>query len=101
MDDNIKEIKDLFGKYRVMSKNSGRVEDERTTLIRYFVENLKKEPKVVAIRLSHYTLDMLYGLKSMYKERLNNNGKETADKWIWWMSRTKKLSTDGNEKQWK
>lgn len=83
-------LADFFGTYRLV-KPGGKVLDERATLIKYFCDELKREPKVVGIRLAHYTLDQLYGLQSSYKDRLSRNGEETARKYWWAITRTTKI----------
>jgi len=71
-------------------KPGGKVLDERAELIKFFAEKLEREPKVVGIRLAHYTLSDLYALKSQYIDRLNRNGKEAARKHWWWQTKTQK-----------
>lgn len=77
---------DLFGNYRIIKGD--RVLDERATLIKYFVDEIKRPPQFIGVRLSHYTLDQLYALQSSYKDRLNRNNRETADKWWWFTTKT-------------
>lgn len=79
-------VSDLFGQYRLM-KPEGKVLSERATLIKYFSDEVKREPRVIGVRLAHYTVDQLYALQSSYKDRVTRNGKETANKYFWWISR--------------
>ena len=83
-------IADLFGRFRTLLPK-GKVLNERAELVKYFSEEMKREPKVTGIRLGHYTLDQLYALQSAYKDRLHRNGKETAIKYLWAVSRTSKI----------
>lgn len=80
-------ISTLFGEQRFM-KPQGKVESERSTLIRWFAEQTGKDPKVIAIRLSRYHISELYYMQSTYKDRLNRDGKETADRHFWWNTKT-------------
>lgn len=80
-------LTDLIGNYRLM-KPGGKIIDERSTLIGYFSEEVKRPAKTVGIRLAHYSLDQLYGLQAAYKDRLNRDGRVTADKYWWAMTRT-------------
>lgn len=82
-------IADLFGRKRTLTPKGAL--NERAELIKYFSEEMKREPKVTGIRLGHYTLDQLYALQSAYKDRLHRNGKETAIKYLWAVSRTSKI----------
>ena len=79
---------DLFGQYRLLKKE-GRALDERSTLIKYFCDELKREPRVVGIRLGHYNISQLYSLQSAYKDRLTRNGAETARKYWWAVTKTR------------
>lgn len=79
---------DLFGNYRLIKPN-GRAVNERAALIGWFADEVKRKPVLIGIRLAHYkTIDDLYGLQSAYKDRLTRNGKETADKYFWYITRT-------------
>lgn len=82
-------LADLFGRYRTLTPK-GKPLDERAELIRYFSEEFKREPRVVGVRLAHYKLDELYGLQSAYKDRLQRNGRDTARKYFWWVTKTKR-----------
>ncbi len=84
-------IKDLFNKTRYVS--NGNVLSERASLVQYFADEMRKEPRVIAIRLGHYKeMKDLYYLKSSFKDRQNKNA-DTAKKWFWYITRTGKLST--------
>ena len=82
-------ISDLFGRERVFK--GGKPLSERASLVEYFSGEFSRDPKVVAIRLSHYTLSDLYGLQSAYKDRLNRNGREAAIKYLWVVTRTTRI----------
>lgn len=83
-------IGDLFGRMRT-ALPKGKTLNERAELVQYFSEALNRPAKVVGIRLAHYTLEQLYGLKSAFKDRLQRNGKEAATKYLWAVSRTIKI----------
>ncbi len=80
--------RDLFGIERFMTPKGPT--SERATLVQYFSEQIERPVKMVGIRLSHYSLDHLYALKSAYTDRLKRNGKDTAQKYWWWSTRTQK-----------
>lgn len=61
---------------------------ERASLIKFFSDQVEKSPKIVGIRLSHYSMDQLYALKSSYSDRLNRNGRVAARKYFFWQSKT-------------
>lgn len=84
---SIGEIVDLFGNSRFQN-SKGKLLSERSALTGYFATETGKDPKVIGIRLAHYSLDQLYGLQSGYKDRLNRNNREQANKWFWWTTRT-------------
>lgn len=69
----------------------GRVLDERSELITFFSKALDRSPRFIGVRLAHYSLSELYALKSSYLDRLNRNGKTTAQKFWWWMTKTTKV----------
>lgn len=87
-DIHMESLTDLLGNYRVM-KPGGKIVDERSTLIGYFVEEIKRPAKMIGIRLQHYSLDQLYGLQASYKDRLRRDGQVTAHKYWWAVTRTK------------
>lgn len=89
MNDDIIDARDLFGTYRVIK--AGVPESERATLIRFFSKKTEKEPKIIGIRLAHYSLDDLYALKSAWNDRERRQGTETARKHFWYITRTQKL----------
>lgn len=80
-------LSDLFGRQRTLLPK-GKILDERAELISYFTSELGKESKVIGIRLAHYSLSDLYALKSAYNDRLHRNGKEAAQKYFYWVSKT-------------
>lgn len=83
-------ISDIFGRMRT-NLPTGRILSERSELIRFFSEEIDRPAKQVGIRLAHYSLSQLYALKSAYADRLKRNGKETARKYYWSVSRTQKI----------
>ena len=88
-------VKDLMGndRYMLPSKKGkdSRPLNERSGIISFFVKELNKEPKVIAIKMSHFSLSDLYALKSGYSDRLNRNGKESAVKYLWWAIKTEEI----------
>lgn len=70
---------------------------ERSELVRFFLEKINESRAVdgyppltgrfAAIRMAHYTLDQLYGLRSGFSDRLSRNDLTTATKW-WWFTTT-------------
>ena len=85
-------IADLFGRFRTLLPK-GKVLNERAELVKYFSEALKRPPQYIGVRLGHYTLSDLYGLKSAYSDRLVRNGKVQADKYWWYITKTTKYDT--------
>ena len=83
-------IGDLFGRLRTVLPK-GRVLDERAELIQFFATKLDRTPQRIGVRLAHYSLSELYALKSSYNDRLTRNGKTTADKYWWWVTKTTKV----------
>lgn len=83
-------IGDLFGRIRTLLPK-GKVMNERAELISYFSEALKRPPQYIGVRLAHYSIDDLYGLKSAYSDRLKRNGKVQADKYWWFITKTSKI----------
>lgn len=80
-------IADLFGKIRT-ALPGGKHLDERSELVKYFAQKLERSPKIIGVRLAHYTLSDLYALKSSFNDRLQRNGKDTAHKYWWWVTKT-------------
>jgi hypothetical protein len=78
---------DLFGNYRLIQQ-TGKPLNERSLLVKYFCDNLKRAPKYMGIRLAHYSIDQLYALQSAYKDRLTRSGRSTADKYFWYITKT-------------
>ena len=83
-------VADLFGHLRTLLPK-GKVLNERAELISYFSEALKRPPQYMGVRLAHYSISDLYGLKSAYSDRLTRNGKEKADSYFYWMTKTRKV----------
>ncbi len=83
-------ISDLFNTTRYL-KEGGKVIPERSVLIGWFSETMEKDSKMVAVRLAHYSLPLLYSLKSQYTERARKD-EVKAKKWLWWVSRTHDVS---------
>lgn len=89
-------LTDLFGTYRlaVRYKPSGKQQgSERGELVSYFAKELERDVRFVAVRMSHYTLDQLYALRSAFSDRLTRNGQESARKYWWAITRTRKDPT--------
>lgn len=79
-------IGDLFGKIRTITPKGPL--NERADLVKYFTDKIDRPAKVIGIRLAHYSLDNLYALKSAYNDRLQRNGKVSADKYFWAITKT-------------
>jgi len=68
---------------------------ERSELISFFVDTLrnkqnKKFPaKMIAIKLSHLSLQDLYYMISVFKDAHNRKGLEYASKWFWFSIKCK------------
>ena len=87
------EIKDLLGNTRYLVEG-GKAENERKTLLKWFVKKTESEGKRVAIQLGHYKeIGMLYALQSQFKDRERNKGLTYAQKWFWWFTKTKKAGS--------
>ncbi|MBT9167798.1 MAG: hypothetical protein DDT19_01141 [Syntrophomonadaceae bacterium] len=61
---------------------------ERGELVKFFADAVERPPRVVAIRLSHYSVSELYAVKSGFSDRLTRNGIVAARKYFWAISRT-------------
>ena len=63
---------------------------ERAELIQYFVDRLRNKDnkpfsaRMIAIKLSHLSLEDLYYLKSTFQDTYNRKGIESAQKYFWW-----------------
>lgn len=94
-------ISDLFGNARYFQK--GKPLDERATLVKFFCEELARQPRFLGVRLGHYTLSDLYALKSQFKDRLRRpchvclavgatgsciHSRDTAAKYFWYITKT-------------
>ena len=77
---------DLFGRFHLV--RDGKPLNERATLIQYFSGEIRRNPKLLAIRTAHYTLDQLYALRSGYVDR-KRESLSKAQKWFWYITRTK------------
>lgn len=82
-------IKDLFGTERFI-KPSGKLLSERGALIGYFAKAFDRDPQYTGVRLAHYTLDDLYGLKSAYEDRARKNSLG-AIKYLWKITETERV----------
>ena len=95
-------MSDLFGNDRFL-KPQGKQLDERATLIQFFADNLQKAARPIAVRLSHFSIDDLYTLKSQFKDRERRpchlclkagmtgscaHSHATASKFFWWATKT-------------
>lgn len=90
MDNTFLTIGDMQQSFLARMEVSKKPQSERSVLVGFFAEQLAKTPRVIGIRLAHYSVPDLYSIKSAYNDRLNRNSKESADKWFWWST---KLST--------
>lgn len=61
---------------------------ERGELIEFFSLKMERTPRHIAVRLAHYTLSDLYALKSAVSDRFTRNGKDAAQKYFWWATKT-------------
>ena len=80
---------DLFGGTRIF-KEKGKVESERSSAVRWFVEKTGRDPKYIAIRTAHFSLEQLYYLQSAWRDRENRDGVDTARKHFYYMIKTMK-----------
>ena len=94
MKDGFASMKDLLGNFRLV-KSGGIPMSERATVIHFFEQQgfthkdgKKLTARELGVRLAHYNLDQLYGLKSSYSDRLQRNGKEAARKYWWSITKT-------------
>lgn len=96
-------FQDLWGRLRT-GLPGGKVLDEKAELRKFFETQInmsrgKREPLASAYigqRLAHFKLHQLYTIKSEYMDRLNRQGRATADKYWWWVTETKPIN---NEKE--
>jgi len=74
---------------------SNKIKSERQLLISFFVENLrnkqnKKFPaKMIAVKLSHLSMEDLRHTISVFKDNLNRKGLNGASKEFWWSIKVK------------
>jgi hypothetical protein len=76
---------------------------ERGELLTYFSKEIGRPVKYIGIRMAHYSVDQIYGLKSAYKDRLVRpcgdclrdgatgackHSNVTAQKYWWWITKT-------------
>lgn len=82
------EIKEILQTY--YKENGKRNTCERSELVKFFHENIldinKKQYRVqrIAIALSHIPTKDLYFIQSVFKDKKNRTGSESAIKWFWW-----------------
>lgn len=84
MESNVVSAFELLKGYELPVKKGS----ERGELIKFFADAVERPPRVVAIRLSHYSVSELYALKSAYNDRLARNGKTAALKYWWYITKT-------------
>lgn len=65
-------------------------------LVGFFSDELQRAPKIIGIRLGHYSVNQMYALQSAFKDRQVRDGQEAAEKYWWFTTRTQKLSTVAN-----
>lgn len=69
---------------------------ERAECIRFFHERLKDKkgkpfsPRMLGVRLAHFSISELYAIQSVFKDISNRNGSTAAQKYFWWVSKTEK-----------
>ena len=67
-----------------------KIKSERAELIKFFVDNLRNKKdekfpaKMIAIKLSHIPTKDLYYMISVFKDKVNRDGLQSANKWFWW-----------------
>jgi len=88
---------DLFGRMR-SALPKGKVLSERAELVKWLCEKLKKEPKVIGIRVAHLSLDHLYVIQSEYKDISRRRGVEAARKFLWAITRTRTIHENNDSK---
>lgn len=76
---------DLLKDYQPKKKRN-----ERGELLQFFSDHVQRPVRFVAVRLSHYTMDELYALKSAFSDRLQRDGELTAIKYWWYITKTEK-----------
>lgn len=63
---------------------------ERAELLSYFVENIKNKDdkpfnaRMIAVKLSHLSVQDLYYFKSVCKDIYNRQGQTALNKYFWW-----------------
>jgi len=68
---------------------------ERSELISFFVDTLRNKnnkpfsAKMIAIKLSHLSLQDLRYMISVFKDAENRKGLDYASKWFWWSLKSK------------
>ena len=109
MDDaDYQSISELFGHHR-LAKPTGKILDERASLLEFFVRSLPSIPTRVGMRLAHIKdIEDLYALQSQYKDRLRRpcgpclkssmtgtcvHSRITARKYFYWITSTKVIPT--------
>lgn len=106
VDNPTRSLFELLKDYQPPKKGS-----ERGELLQYFSKEVERPIKYIGVRLSHYTLDQLYGLQSTYKDRLVRpcgdclkqgatsackHSVVTAQKFWWWTTKTVSTPITGN-----
>lgn len=89
MTEGFTSAQDLFGNVRIF-KPQGKVESERSSVLRFFVDKTGRDAKYIAIRTAHFSLEQLYYLQSAWKDREHRDGVETARKHFYYMIKTQK-----------
>lgn len=80
------------GKVGTMEKKRS----ERADLISFFVDNLRNKdnkpfkPRMIAIKLSHLTLQDIRYMISVYKDAQNRKGNDYAQRWFWFSLKSNK-----------
>lgn len=85
---------DLLQDYKLPEKSR---KTERGELLKFFSQEVQRPIRLIGIRLSHYSIQDLYGLKSAYTDRLGRDGRDAANKNWWWTTRTEKVENSVTE----
>jgi hypothetical protein len=95
MESSYASIADLFGNRQFVKK--GR-RTERGDLVSFFSNEMQREPRYIAFRLSHLTIPDLYYIKSVYTDTQRRNGNVSAIKYLWAITRTELSTSTINRK---
>jgi hypothetical protein len=74
----------------LFTQKTSKANSERAELVKYFVDNLRQKngkpfsARMIAIKLSHLSVQDLYYMKSVFNDLAKTKGNESAQKWWWW-----------------